>query len=232
MATLLQTLAVMVGGRVVGDDQLPILGAATLLGYALNLSFVYQWGSGSATAPFAAWTVSLIGIALLARAWREHTLNDAGAPIWLPLPVVVGSATLTIILYLGLQEQEIVRLRETADRNTVSIVRALDDEISHQADELERFAQGWSDPAKNAVVRAYEAESFLKDNPSGQVVMLVTTDVNHLTREIYPAEGNEHLAGYSHGGQPTRAAAIARSLAPPRRAKVSRTIDIIPDAPG
>ena len=208
------------------------VGAATLLGYALNLSFVYQWGSDSATSPFAAWTVSLIGVALLARAWREHTLNDAGAPMWLPLPVVVGSATLTVILYLGLEEQEIKRLYETTDRNTVDIVKAFNDEISHQADEIERFAQGWSDATKNAVVRDYEAGSLLKENPSGQVVMLVDNEVTHLTREIYPEEGNEYLAGFSHGGNPTRAAAIARSLAPPRRAAVSGTIDIMPESPG
>ncbi len=208
------------------------VGAATLLGYALDLSSVYQWGSGDATSPFAAWTISLIGVALLARAWREHTLTDAGAPVWLPLPVIVGSATLTVILYLGLEEQEIVRLRETTDRHAAVIVNLLDDEINEQTDDLERYAEDWSDPAKTSVVRAVEAESYLQYNPSGMVVMLVGTDDEHVTREIYPAEGNEHLVGYKHGEEGARADALRRATAPPRRAAVSGTLDILPGNPG
>ncbi|WP_221029500.1 ATP-binding protein [Actomonas aquatica] len=208
------------------------VGAATLLGYALDLSSVYRWGSGDVTPHFSAWVIVLLGAALLARAWREHTLDESSAPVWLPLPVVVGSATLTVILYLGLEQQEIVRLRDTTWRINNTIITNLEDQISRQATALEDFADGWSNPAKTAVVRGVEAGSYLTDFPAGMAVMLVGTEITHPTREFYPIDGNEHLAGYHHADDPARAAAIARALAPPRQVTVSGTVDILPDNPG
>ncbi len=204
------------------------LGAATLLGYGLDLASVYTWGTGNATAPMAAWIISFIGVALLARAWREHAFSDTGAPVWLPLPVVVGSATLTVILYLGLDQQEIVRLSENTARQAVSVAAELEREMAGQLDDLESLAEDWSDPRKTAVVRAVEAESYL----SNMAAMLVGLDPGYPTLEIYPVTGNEHLVGYNHSEDPTREAAIRRALGPPRRATFSGTTDILPNTPG
>ncbi|MCC5025453.1 MAG: hypothetical protein J6386_22900 [Candidatus Synoicihabitans palmerolidicus] len=202
------------------------LGSATLLGYALDLNSVYLWGFDTATSPFAATAISLVGIAILARAWREHTLAEVGAPSWLPLPVVVGSATLTVIFYLGLQEQEIVRLHEATRRSAYNLSRSLETVMRTQSEELYRFGREWSDPDKTAVVRGVEAESFLKENPGGQVIALVSPDAKHVSLETYPFLGNEHLTGLVHSNEPARVAAIVRALAPPRGPSISSTIDV------
>ncbi|MCF3650369.1 response regulator [Synoicihabitans lomoniglobus] len=202
------------------------LGAATLMGYALDLNAVYLWGFDTATSPLAAIALSLTGIAILARAWREHTLTDSGAPTWLPLPVVVGSATLTLILYLGLQEQEIVRLHEATRRSASNLISALQTKIRSQSDELWRFDRDWSDPNKTAVVRGIEAETSLNVNPSGQVYSLVSPGENRVTLEVYPSVGNEFMTGFDHGKDPVRMAAMQRALLPPRGPAVSGSIDI------
>src|SRR5690606_14551355 len=156
----------------------------------------------------------------------EHTLAEAGAPSWLPLPVVVGSATLTVILYLGLHEQEIVRLHEATKRSAYSLGAALQTEMRNQSEELYRFAQEWADPAKTAVVRGVEAESFLQSNPGGQVIALVDATSAHSALETYPLTGNEHLLHLPHDQDPARVATLNRALAPPRRPAVSGTVDV------
>ena len=51
-----------------------------------------------------------MGFALLLLAWRENDALTAELPRWLPLPVVIFSATLTLVLWTGLREYELLYL--------------------------------------------------------------------------------------------------------------------------
>ena len=211
------------------------IGAATLLGYVLELNLAFRWGYTHDTSPLAAAAVSLLGVCLLARAWRENTIADAGAPIWLPLPVVVGSATLTIILYLGLQDQELVRLREATSRNAVNLARELENRMQTQANELGYLARDWLDPEKNATIRAIEAENFLRNNVGGrggQSISYVKGFPSLVVQEAFPVEGNEHLASFSHANDPVRVAAAQRALATSNTPQISGSLNVSPFGPG
>ncbi len=96
----------------------------------------------------AAIAATLVGITLLAQAWREHTTQNSGAPNWVPLPVVVGSATLTAILCMGLENQELVRLKEATNRSIINLAREVEDLIKAQSNQLGYFAREWSDTEK------------------------------------------------------------------------------------
>ena len=211
------------------------MGAANLLGYTLDLTLAYRWGYLHDTSPLAAIAVALMGIALLAQPWREHNLTGAGAPSWLPLPVVVGSATMTLILYMGLGDQELVRLRDATNRSAVSLAREVEDLMTAQTNQLGYFAREWSHEEKTAVLRGIEAESFLRTNGggrAGQSLSLVSLLPELKTREVYPAAGNEHLASFEHSSNPTRVAAVHRSLSTSSAPVITGTLDLELYGPG
>jgi PAS domain S-box-containing protein len=211
------------------------IGAATLLGYVLELNLAFRWGYTHDTSPLAAFAVALLGISLLARAWRENAITESSAPMWLPLPVVVGSATLAIILYLGLQDQELVRLREATSRNAINLAREFEDRMETQANELGYLAREWLDDEKNATIRSIEAENFLRNNVGGrggQSISYVGPFPRLEVQEVFPIAGNEHLAAYSHAEDPERAATAQRSLATSNTPQISGSLDIAPFGPG
>src|SRR5690606_5952313 len=99
------------------------LGAASLAGHGLSLRAVYDWGLGAPTPPLAAAGLTLLGLAILTLAWRESLLHSGAPPAWLPLPAVVGSVTLTLILWVGLQKREMDYLDSTT-QNAVNSLAA------------------------------------------------------------------------------------------------------------
>jgi len=204
------------------------IGIATLLGYALDLDSVILWRFDSATSALSALTLVLLGAAMLARGWRENNLADTGAPIWLPLPVVVGSATLTIILYVGLSNQEIVRLREASQRGAESLAIALNSTMQTQATQLDYFAREWANTDRTDVVREIDAETFLQGNPGGQVVALVSPEPNLISLKTFPAAGNEHFVMLNHGSVRRRTDAIADALNTPRGPAISGSVPVPP----
>jgi PAS domain S-box-containing protein len=204
------------------------IGIATLLGYALNLDTVILWGFDSATSALSAFTLVLLGGAMLARGWRENNLADTGAPIWLPLPVVVGSATLTIILYVGLTNQEIVRLREASQRSAESLAISLNAVMQTQATQLDYFAREWATTVRTDVVREVDAETFLKSNPGGQVVALVSPDPELISLKTFPAAGNEHLVMFNHKTETARTGTITKALNTPRGPAISGSLEMPP----
>jgi PAS domain S-box-containing protein len=211
------------------------LGAATLMGYTLDLTMAYRWGYSHDTSPLAAFAIALVGVTLLAQAWHKHDLTGSGAPSWLPLPVIVGSATMTAILYMGLQDQELVRLKEGTNRSAQSLAREVEDLMEAQINQLGYFAREWADENKTAVVRGIEAESFLRTNigcRGGQSISLISQIPDLTVQEVYPTEGNEHLARFPHGDNPVRTAAIQRSLSTSGAPVISGTIDLTPYGPG
>ncbi len=204
------------------------IGVATLLGYALDLDTVILWGFNSATSALSATTLVILGSAMLARGWRENTLADTGAPIWLPLPVVVGSATLTMILYVGLNNQEIVRLREASQRSAESLAIAFNSTLQTQATQLDYFAREWASTDRTDVVREVDAETYLKSNPGGQVVALVSPDPELISLKTFPSTGNEHLVMFDHAASSSRTNAMAKALTTPRGPAISESLEVPP----
>ena len=84
------------------------VGASTLAGYVLGAPVVYRWGLQSSTGPLAAAALLLLGAAILLLAWRENLADEPGAPGWLPMPIMLGAATLTLVFWIGLRERETV----------------------------------------------------------------------------------------------------------------------------
>jgi PAS domain S-box-containing protein len=208
------------------------IGTATVLGYALKIDAVILWGFDSANSALSAWTMVILGAAILARAWRENSMADAGAPIWLPLPVVVGSATLTMILYVGLNNQEIVRLRETTGRNAEALAIGLNATMRNQATNLDYLARDWASTTRTDIVRGVDVATFLQKNVGGKMISLVSPAPESISLKTFPTEGNEHLAMFYHGREPPRSDAMTEAQTTPRGPAISGTIEIPISGPG
>ena len=184
------------------------IGSATLVGYLLDLRAIYhwEWGSSISTSPFAAIAVAVTGLTMLALAWRENLEADSSAPSWLPLPVVVGSATVTIILWVGLAQQEVDNHRRDIDQRVTSIAGLFQTNIERQMRSMTDLAQGWSRLDTSAEIRAVSAQEMLVEDAICKAIYLVDANGNSL--EIYPPDEAAILGDYVHTMDNARAVAM------------------------
>ena len=205
------------------------LGSAGIVGHAISLPGGTVWDLGSVS-PWSGGMALLLGLALLASAWNVHRGITDAPPVWLPLPVIVASGTLTVVLWLGLRERE-------AYFTALSIRGALNNfagdisfEIERQASTLGRIALRWSLlEGTSAIVREADAITFVNESAGAQ--SLAWLEPAGRTRWFHPMTNNEGLGGYEHAREPARAAALrqARATALPA---VSGTLPVGAHGPG
>ncbi|HEY0967402.1 MAG TPA: response regulator [Opitutaceae bacterium] len=206
------------------------IGTSTLAGYLLRLPSVVRWGTGTSTGPLDAVALLLLGGGMLMLAWRETRTDSGRAPTWLPLPVVLGSATLTIIMWTGLRERERVYLGSLTTSTISSLAGEIQLEIERQSNAVERIARRWSQYAEETpVVWEVDAMTHLSESPAASSLVLI--DPNFVSRQVYPGAGNEALIAYDHARDPVREAAL-RAAERTQTPQVSATLNIPMLGPG
>jgi len=200
------------------------IGTSTLAGYLLRLPVVVRWGTGTGTGPLDAVALLLLGGGLLMLAWRETRIESGRAPTWLPLPVVLGSATLTLVMWTGLRERERVYLGSLTTSAISSLAGEIQLEIERQANAVERIARRWGQYAEvSPVVWEVDAMTHLADSPAASSVVLIGPDL--MSRQVYPSRGNEALIDYHHARDPVREAALL-SVERTQSPQVSATLNV------
>ena len=187
------------------------LGTAKIASHALGLPGGLGW-MADALSPAAGGLSLLLGLALLAGAWHIHRVATDAPPAWLPLPVIVASGTLTLLLWFGLRERE-AAYTTLATRNALnSFAGNISVEIERQAAALGRIALRWSllEGSSN-VVREADAISFVNEAPGA--LSLAWLDPTGRTLWFHPIPRNETLGGYEHPRSPDRAEALQRARA-------------------
>ncbi len=181
-------------------------GCSGLAGEILGL----ERGIGGAFSPFAGLLTLLLGTSLLVQAWRLHGAASDTPPGWLPLPVVVASGALTIMLWLSLRDREAF-YRDISTRNAIeSLARDITLEIERQSAVLGRIALRWSLlEGTSVIVREADAITFVNEAPGSHA--LAWLEPSGRTRWFYPASENESLAGYDHTTDPVRGDALRRA---------------------
>ncbi|MEN9841513.1 MAG: hypothetical protein RL376_1313, partial [Verrucomicrobiota bacterium] len=206
------------------------IGTAGVLGYLLNLPGGFGWTQGGSLSPFSGGLAILLGVALLTAAWRVHENTDDSPPVWMPLPVIVASCALTLILYTGLRERERYYSALTSKNTLDSLGSAIHLEIERQSAALERIARRWSLlDSPSPVVREADAVNYLNESPGTRSLSWTTNEGR--TRWYFPLSGNETLGGYEHTRAPLRNDAIQRARGTGLPA-VSASIDIPGAGPG
>jgi PAS domain S-box-containing protein len=214
---------------VVGSLLLAV-GFSTLLGYAAGLPAVYGWGTATPTAPGAATALLALGGAFLIYAWRESVRREGGPPGWAPLPAIIGSLTLTLILWVGLRDRELAYQEEKIEAVTDQLATTIRFEVESQMTAMERLARNWADgPDQNAVIWETDAKQQL-DTSKEESRALGCISISYLdpagrTRWIYPRSGNEGEIDFDHLAERSRREAIesARTQGLP---ELSSTLDL------
>jgi PAS domain S-box-containing protein len=219
-----RTLTLAIIGSLVAS-----IGASTALGYALELRAIYRWSHGPVTDPMSALSLVLLGLTTLGVAWCDRKSSDRSAPPWLPLPVVVGSVTLTLILWVGLRQREIEYLGSTTQSAVNNLASTLNLELEKQSNLVERIARRWSQTDSNEVV--WEVDAVTHQTESGACLSLALVQLNGVTSWLHPISGNEYLAGLDHTRDPVRAAALEQVRRLGVRV-VSGTLDLPTVGPG
>jgi signal transduction histidine kinase/CheY-like chemotaxis protein len=90
------------------------LGIVAFTGYLTGLETAYGWGNLTKMAIHTAWGFILLGIGFFSYAWGKEKKLSRGKPGWLPLPVGIVSATLTLAFWQAMTAREqIVTIGET-----------------------------------------------------------------------------------------------------------------------
>jgi PAS domain S-box-containing protein len=215
----------------VSGSILSSVGFSTLLGYAFGLPAVYNWGTTTAMSAVTAAALLVTGTALVVLAWRESRKNEGGFPAWLPMPAVIGMLTLTLILWIGLQERENIYLNANTDTAREQVATRIKSEIDQQVNALDRLARNETDsPDHNLAAWQTNAAAVFdesKDNGCVSISLLDPRagDSHPTTRWVYPIKENLGSVGFDHSSDPRRLDAIeaARSKNAP---EVSVSVDI------
>lgn len=214
----------------VAGSVLMSVGFSTCLGYALNLPVVFRWGGVQATPLGSALLLLILGTGLLATAWRESQGSNPGAPVWIPLPVVVASATFTVVLWLGLRDAETTKIGTSTQVALRDFATAVGRELDRQTDAVESSAQTWSRIRANDTPTDHSALRSLHTELLGaQAVYRLDSQLR--TAEIVPVENNESLLHFDHGGEAARRTAIVRARER-GRAAISATLPHVGNSEG
>jgi PAS domain S-box-containing protein len=209
-AVRLRTLVEAIAGSL-----LAATGFSTLLGYAVKLEAVYQWGSKTATSPVGAVAFLLLGSALLVLAWRESMKHEREAPVWSPMPAVIGCLTLTVILAIGLREREVTTLKQRIQAQSDSLATQISIELDRQMNRFERLAR--RPDVQNNTLLDWQMEVTRQWDESRLLgcVSIAYIDAAGHTVWYYPTEGNDTAIGYDHRSDPERNRALAEAGRPP-----------------
>ncbi len=82
------------------------LGIVAFTGYLTGLETAYGWGNLTKMAIHTAWGFILLGIGFFSYAWGKENQLFRGKPGWLPLPVGIVSATLTLAFWQAMTARE------------------------------------------------------------------------------------------------------------------------------
>ncbi|MES1166701.1 MAG: PAS domain S-box protein, partial [Pseudomonadota bacterium] len=187
------------------------IGFSTLLGYAASLPIIFHWGTATATSPLDAAVLLLLGLALLCLMWRDTRKFETGPPQWAALPAVITCLTLTLILWIGLRDRELVYLGTGTQIAINSVATRTETDLTRQKTAVEHIAASWSQSAENATaIWEIDAATQLRDFPACLSVAWVDSSLR--TRWVYPLQGNESMLGFDHAGDretgPARSAAL------------------------
>jgi PAS domain S-box-containing protein len=188
---------------------LAVIGSSTVIGYAAGLSTICRWGAAEPMPAVAAATLLLLGFALLGLAWRENEALTSELPWWLPLPVGIFSATLTLVLWTGLRERELLYLGTNTQRAIDNLAGAITHEFDLQTSAFERIASRWGQgPDQATAVWETDATTQLSSGESPGCIAIEWVDLSQHTRWVYPVTGNEDAIDFDHAADPVRADAL------------------------
>ncbi len=192
------------------------IGLAPLLGWSLGLSVTSAWSQAVQPAPLTAAGLTLVGVLLLSRIWRDEPERGLTPPAWLPVPVVAAGVVLTVLFAAALRDRELDFVRAATRLAINHAATNLNFELDSQARALQRMAARWTQvPPSTDALRDRDGKAYVEDFPAVRSLAWIGATLH--TGWFHPRAGNEHLLEYDHGEDPVHRRLIdeARSTGRP-----------------
>jgi PAS domain S-box-containing protein len=185
-------------------------GLAAVVGYLSRLPMAYTWGTDSPVALHTAVGLILLGVGTVVLATHDREPDAEPGARWLPYPVAIGFATMTLIFWTALNQREVDFQQSTLALTGNNIAFALNTEFEDQLKAAARIATREAvAPTASPRLRQIDAEVQARDFPAFRHFAWLGSDFRAQT--VHPSAGFEHAVGYHHGVEPARKAAIERA---------------------
>lgn len=190
------------------------LGLSTLLAYGTDLPDVYAWGSAVPTPPTSAVALVILGVALMALAWREHVNEDGSAPAWSPMPVVVVCLSVTAVLWIGLRQREHAYITQSTQASMDQFALRAKELIEKQSAQLERLAHAWGD-LPGLPLDTWEADAR-RHLPEGSAELgclsIAFVDSTFRNLWVHPESAAMGRSGFNHATIAERFTALRQAM--------------------
>lgn len=212
----------LLGSIVVG------LGMVPLFGYLVGLRLPMMGGTRMAVHTAAGFVV--LGAGIIAFAWRDSRVEDAGAPRWLPILVGIGVATAAASLWQALRAQEGVYVERMVQLAAASVKGEITAQMGPRILGLIRMAKRWETwGSPDQKQWASDAGVYVSHYPDYYAIEWV--DPSFYVRWIVPLGGNEAIRDVYLGFDERQRRAL--ETARDRRVVVAtRSFDLAPGAKG
>ena len=204
----LRLLAEAVVGSIVASA-----GLAALLGYGADLPVVYQWAGDTAIGPLAAIGLLLTGLHLVLRAWGDRAADSGGAPPWAPVPTLIGCATLSLVLWLGLRAREETFSAQAAESQVDQFATMSRDVLERQTSQFERLARVWAD-GRTDVAESWEADAvrqLARETGALGCLSIAVVDASYRNRWSVLRDGSRPRVVFDHADVEQRRAALQQA---------------------
>ncbi|HYM13902.1 MAG TPA: ATP-binding protein, partial [Bryobacterales bacterium] len=206
------------------------IGGVALAGYVLGLATTYGLWSFTRVAVHTAAGIVILGMGILAWAWRDHQVSEQGPPPWLPFPVGLTVLAASLVLSQALVNQG----RQRAEREVALVAAGLGDEIQTRMESrirlLVQVARRWGD-ASNPPREQWESDAslFVSSFPIYQAIEWI--DPSFHVRWHEPHEGNEADENLDLGFEQRRRTALEQAR-DGREVTITQSIDLVQGGKG
>lgn len=213
MRLLPALLGLLVGG----------LGLVGVLGYLADVPTAYQWQPFTDMAVLSAVGCVVLGVGLMAAAWRHYGADASGPSTW--ASVLVGGivTVVTLALWQALLAHESVLVRRTVTLAATSVQDAITEQTVSRLRSLERMAQHWEgEGALSPEVREQDVALLRRYDPYLQGVVWV--DASFWVHGLGPL-ANERVLGDPYSDVPLRQQRLLTLAQTTQEAQMIRVTD-------
>lgn len=194
----------LLGSLVVG------LGTMAMFGYFSGLAGVYGWGQFTQMALHTAIGAIVLGLGLMATAWRAQLVETSVVPGWMPLAAGIAAFTATFILWNSLTVREKAEIGRTVSANAETVRNEITARLDSRRRALNRMAKRWEFSGR-PVRDAWEVEAmyYVTDFPGYQGI--AWADADSRIRWVVPLPDNADLIGKVLGAEERRRGAFEKA---------------------
>lgn len=119
-------------------------GLVAFSGYLTGVTTTYAWGNLTRMAVHTAFGFAILGLGLVALAWRDHRAEERkGAPRWLPIVVGVTVAAITLCLWQALVIDRRAQTKRTVETRNALVSNEITLQILAHVQAVGRLARLW-----------------------------------------------------------------------------------------